>query len=323
MNVRRGPGGGYFTTRPDISAVVHMAAIRLQLEHVAIGEILASTSTLRRELAPLAALNMDEEGYAKLAAFLEHDRAIDEKDYGFTVFLKDEIALGPRRNSENSIYRFVKCQIRAFEHANVAKPIAPSAFESLSLAGAIMLIGNSIVPRRPWQPAGEKESRLASPRPRTGPESVGDRRRLHADEGWVSLLWPRRRRRIDRHDPCGDRPWSDLFRYRGNLWTARQRAAAGSGHQRQARWPRSGHQVGLPLRRRNPLHGRRRLARQCSPCHRRVAEAPRDGSGRPLLPAPDRSQGPHRGDYGRAGRAGPRRQGASRRSFRGKRRDDP
>jgi len=149
MNVRRGPGGGYFTTRPDISAVVHMAAIWLQLEHVAIGEILASTSTLRRELAPLAALNMDEEGYAKLTAFLEHDRAIDEKDYGFTVFLKAEIALGPRRNSENSIYRFVKCQIRAFEHANVAKPIAPSAFESLSLAGAIVLIGNSIAPRRP------------------------------------------------------------------------------------------------------------------------------------------------------------------------------
>ena len=109
MNVRRGPGGGYFTTRPDISAVVHMAAIWLQLEHVAIGE----------------------------------------KDYGFTVFLKAEIALGPRRNSENSIYRFVKCQIRAFEHANVAKPIAPSAFESLSLAGAIVLIGNSIAPRRP------------------------------------------------------------------------------------------------------------------------------------------------------------------------------
>src|SRR6185503_3028596 len=63
MDVRRGPGGGYFTTRPDISAVVHMAAIWLQLEHVAIGEILASTSALRRELAPLAALNMDEEGY--------------------------------------------------------------------------------------------------------------------------------------------------------------------------------------------------------------------------------------------------------------------
>jgi len=91
MNVRRGPGGGYFTSRPDISAVVHMAAIWLQLEHVAIGEILASTSTLRRELAPLAALNMDEEGYAELAAFLEHDRAIDEKDYGFTVFLKAEL----------------------------------------------------------------------------------------------------------------------------------------------------------------------------------------------------------------------------------------
>jgi DNA-binding FadR family transcriptional regulator len=68
-----------------------MAAIWLQLEHVAIGEILASTSALRRELAPLAALNMDEEGYGELAAFLEHDRAIDEKDYGFTVFLKAEL----------------------------------------------------------------------------------------------------------------------------------------------------------------------------------------------------------------------------------------
>jgi len=149
MNVRRGPGGGYFTTRPDISAVVHMAAIWLQLEHVAIGEILASTSTLRRELAPLAALNMDEEGYAELAAFLEHDRAIDEKDYGFTVFLKAEITPGPRWNSEYSIYRFVKCQTRAFEHASVAKPIALRAFESLSLAGTIVLIGNSIAPRRP------------------------------------------------------------------------------------------------------------------------------------------------------------------------------
>ena len=91
MDVRRGPGGGYFTTRPDISAVAYMAAIWLQLEHVAIGEILASTSAIHRELAPLAALNIDDDAHAELSAFFEQDRSIGEKDYGFTVFLKAEL----------------------------------------------------------------------------------------------------------------------------------------------------------------------------------------------------------------------------------------
>jgi len=47
--------------------------------------------------------------------------------------------------------------MRAFEHANVAKRIALRAFESLSLAGAIVLIGNSIAPQRPWARWGEGE----------------------------------------------------------------------------------------------------------------------------------------------------------------------
>lgn len=91
MEVRRGPGGGYFTTRPDISGVVHMAAIWLQLQKATVGEILVSTSTIRAELAPLAARNIDEATLAELKEFLAQDQAIDDGDYGFALFLKAEL----------------------------------------------------------------------------------------------------------------------------------------------------------------------------------------------------------------------------------------
>jgi len=92
MEVRRGPGGGYFTARPNISGVVHMAAIWLQLQHVKISDILLSTTTIRAELAPLAARKIDDEGRAQINAFLNEDRAVDDKDYEYLSFLKAELA---------------------------------------------------------------------------------------------------------------------------------------------------------------------------------------------------------------------------------------
>ena len=91
MEVRRGPGGGYFTRRPDISGVVHMAAIWLQLQHVDISEILLSTTTIREELAPLAAINISEEEREQLSKFLEDDRSIEDENYEFQTFLKAEL----------------------------------------------------------------------------------------------------------------------------------------------------------------------------------------------------------------------------------------
>lgn len=91
MQVRRGPGGGYFTARPDVSAVVHMAAIWLQLQNAKLSDILVSTSAIRAELAFLAARNIDEEGRAELLRFLEEDRAIEDRDYSFQTFAKAEL----------------------------------------------------------------------------------------------------------------------------------------------------------------------------------------------------------------------------------------
>jgi len=91
MEVRRGPGGGYYTNRPDISVVVHMAAIWLQLQHVKVSDILLSTTTIRAELAPLAARNIDDEGREVINAFLEEDRAIADSEYEYQNFLKAEL----------------------------------------------------------------------------------------------------------------------------------------------------------------------------------------------------------------------------------------
>lgn len=89
--VRRGPGGGYFAHRPDSSSVAHMAAIFLQVQRVKIREILLSTSTIRGELAPLAASNLDEPTEGQIRDFLDRDRAIPDEDYELVTFLKAEI----------------------------------------------------------------------------------------------------------------------------------------------------------------------------------------------------------------------------------------
>jgi DNA-binding FadR family transcriptional regulator len=88
--VRRGPGGGYFAHRPQISSVSHMAAIFLQIQDVSIAEILLSTSTIRAELAPLAAANLTEPFAEELGVFLEQDATIPDDNYEFVRFLRAE-----------------------------------------------------------------------------------------------------------------------------------------------------------------------------------------------------------------------------------------
>lgn len=92
ITVRRGPNGGYFTTRPDVSSVVHMAAIWLQLQQVDLTEIFMSTTMIRAQLASLAAINCTDSQRAELKAFLERDRSVAEEDYDFSTFLKFEFA---------------------------------------------------------------------------------------------------------------------------------------------------------------------------------------------------------------------------------------
>jgi DNA-binding FadR family transcriptional regulator len=89
--IRRGPGGGYFAHRPEISSVSHMAAIFLQLQHTTMAEILLSTSTIRGELAPLAATNLSEEASHELEDFVTSDEAIADDDYDFIRFLRAEL----------------------------------------------------------------------------------------------------------------------------------------------------------------------------------------------------------------------------------------
>ena len=94
----------------------------------------------------------------------------------------------------------------------------------------------------------------------------------------------------------------------------------GRAHPRPARPGGAGHQVRHRARARRRAGGRQRPARVRAQGLRRLAAAARRGPHRPLLPAPRRPEGAHRGHRGRDGRAGAGGQGALPGPLRGRRR---
>jgi len=90
LRVQRGVGGGYFSHRPDVSGVTHMAAILLQLEGAHMREILQSTEAIRTAIIPLAASNMSTEAREELREFLDREAAIPSQAYDFVTFLRAE-----------------------------------------------------------------------------------------------------------------------------------------------------------------------------------------------------------------------------------------
>lgn len=90
VRVRRGVGGGYFASRPDFSAVAHMAAILLQVEGAKREHMLRAIETIRFEMVHLAALNITVDGVEAIEHFLKEDEVINDENYSFKRFLRAE-----------------------------------------------------------------------------------------------------------------------------------------------------------------------------------------------------------------------------------------
>ena len=60
VKVRRGVAGGYFATRPTVSAVSHMAAIYLQTRSTSMEEMLHGVELIRSDMVRLAAEGTDQ-----------------------------------------------------------------------------------------------------------------------------------------------------------------------------------------------------------------------------------------------------------------------
>lgn len=90
IRVRRGATGGYFATRPTVSAVSHMAAIYLQTRNTGLDEMLAGAERIRRDMVRLAAVSRDKPLREELSRFLEEDEAAQANDYTLDRFVSAE-----------------------------------------------------------------------------------------------------------------------------------------------------------------------------------------------------------------------------------------
>lgn len=90
VKVRRGVSGGYFATRPSVSAVSHMAAIFLQTRSTSVEEMLHGVALIRTDMVRLAALEPDRSKKEPLERFLEDDEAAQAAGYSYRQFLRAE-----------------------------------------------------------------------------------------------------------------------------------------------------------------------------------------------------------------------------------------
>jgi DNA-binding FadR family transcriptional regulator len=90
VKVRRGVAGGYFATRPTVSAVSHMAAIYLQTRATSVEQMLHGVELIRTDMVRLAALATDREKKQRLEQFLEVDEAAQAEGYSYRQFLRAE-----------------------------------------------------------------------------------------------------------------------------------------------------------------------------------------------------------------------------------------
>jgi DNA-binding FadR family transcriptional regulator len=87
LKVRRGVGGGYMATRPEASAVTHMAAIFLQTKGTKLREILRAIEPIRIELVRSAAVHADKAARTEIEAFLRVEEARAIVGYSYRYFL--------------------------------------------------------------------------------------------------------------------------------------------------------------------------------------------------------------------------------------------
>lgn len=90
VKVRRGVAGGYFATKPTVSAVSHMAAIYLQSRSTSWEEMLHGVELIRSDMVRLAAEETDQSKKEQLARFLEEDEAAQAEGYSYRQFIRAE-----------------------------------------------------------------------------------------------------------------------------------------------------------------------------------------------------------------------------------------
>jgi DNA-binding FadR family transcriptional regulator len=90
VKVRRGVAGGYFATRPAVSAVSHMAAIYLQTRSTSMEEMLHGVELIRTDMVRLAAQVEDRDRKQELGRFLREDEAAQAGGYSYRQFLRAE-----------------------------------------------------------------------------------------------------------------------------------------------------------------------------------------------------------------------------------------
>lgn len=90
IKVKRGVAGGYFASRPNVSAVSHMAAIYLKSRGTDAEELLHAVELIRRDMVRMAASIGTDSAKAELRAFLEADEADQAAGYGYRKFAEAE-----------------------------------------------------------------------------------------------------------------------------------------------------------------------------------------------------------------------------------------
>lgn len=93
LTSRRGPGGGYFASRPDAKAVAHMAAIYLQTRSTSLIEVIRAIQPVKVEMVLSAVRNRDPETLALWKDL--QDRDVGARQNGkYRDFLKSERRFG-------------------------------------------------------------------------------------------------------------------------------------------------------------------------------------------------------------------------------------
>ena len=93
LKIKRGPGGGFFTRRPSVDAVAHLASICLVARKARLADMLQAGSPLVVEAARLAAASPDRSLRAKLLQYCQQNSSEDSATRrGSFVRISDEFS---------------------------------------------------------------------------------------------------------------------------------------------------------------------------------------------------------------------------------------
>jgi GntR family transcriptional regulator, transcriptional repressor for pyruvate dehydrogenase complex len=93
MRVRRGPGGGYFARRPDVTSVADVAAIYLRSRQTPMTEIVAAAHSYSIEAMVRAALSSRDPAKEALSAMAAELASLPPEEIPADIFVAQEVAM--------------------------------------------------------------------------------------------------------------------------------------------------------------------------------------------------------------------------------------